>query len=289
MMLGSMSIIGIPLIGGFWSKEGIVGQAWNVYLHGGSMILFPAMLVLITAGMTGFYMSRMWLMTFAGKPKSKAASHVHEVTQWIKTPLVVLSLVTAFSGFLLALFGFQHFLGEENGHLELHDGFIYALVATLEHAFLPKEITLKIVGWTTIALSALLGPFIAMRLHGGGLAKGEEATPLVAWLVDLSGRAGHTDVTELAEGGFATALHNRLYIDDAYEWLIAKTIIPLGAACAWVDRVIIDGLGIKFLIENGTQSISTTVRSLTTGRASDYLLMAAIGMLAIVFILWGVA
>ena len=69
MMLGSMSIIGIPLIGGFWSKEGIVGQAWNVYLKGGEMILFPAILVLATAGMTGFYMSRMWFMTFAGKPK----------------------------------------------------------------------------------------------------------------------------------------------------------------------------------------------------------------------------
>ena len=52
MMLGSMSIIGIPLIGGFWSKEGIVGQAWNVYLKGGEMILFPAILVLATAGMT---------------------------------------------------------------------------------------------------------------------------------------------------------------------------------------------------------------------------------------------
>ena len=75
MMLGSMSIIGIPLIGGFWSKEGIVGQAWNVYLKGGEMILFPAILVLATAGMTGFYMSRMWFMTFAGKPKSDVVGH----------------------------------------------------------------------------------------------------------------------------------------------------------------------------------------------------------------------
>ena len=283
MMLGSMSIIGIPLIGGFWSKEGIIGQAWNVYLHGGEMILFPALLVLATAGMTGFYMSRMWFMTFAGKAKTEAAQHVHEDTPWIKTPLVTLSFVTAFGGILLAMYGFQHFLGEnpDSAHLSSH-GLLY----TLEHAFLPAETTLKLVGWTAILLSAGLGPFIAARMHGGRLDDGEVATPMVSWLVDLSGRAGHTDVGELAEGGFAQALHNRLYIDDFYEYLIAKTIIPLAKISAWIDKNWVDGV-IKG-IESGSQSTSAWLRQFTTGRASDYLLMATVGMLAIIGILWGV-
>ncbi|MGB1691939.1 MAG: proton-conducting transporter membrane subunit, partial [Candidatus Thalassarchaeaceae archaeon] len=34
MMFGSMSIIGIPLIGGFWSKEIIVGKTWYAYFNG---------------------------------------------------------------------------------------------------------------------------------------------------------------------------------------------------------------------------------------------------------------
>jgi NADH-quinone oxidoreductase subunit L len=288
MMLGSMSIIGVPLIGGFWSKEGIVGQAWNVYLHGGEMILFPALLVLATAGMTGFYMSRMWFMTFAGKPKSEAASHVEEHTPWIKTPLITLSIVTAFSGFLLALYSFQHFLGESDGHLGLHDhDLLHSLLYTLEHAFLPKDGTLMVVGWTAILISSVLGPFIAARLHGGRLSKGEEAIPLVGWLVDLSGQVGHTEIGELAEGGFAKALHNRLYIDDVYEWLIAKTIIPLAVIAAWFDKRGVDGV-IKG-IECGSQSASTWIRSLTTGRASDYILMTVIGMMAVLGILWGVA
>ena len=288
MMLGSMSIIGIPLIGGFWSKEGIIGQTWNVYVHGGEMILFPALLVLATAGMTGFYMSRMWFMTFAGKPKTEAAKHVHEDTPWIKTPLVTLSLVTAFGGMLLAMYDFQHFLGDnpDTAHLGLHGDFLHGLIYTLEHAFLPKGTTLKLVGWTAIVLSAGLGPFIAARMHGGRLDDGEVATPMVAWLVDLSGSVGHTDVGELADGGFAQALHNRLYIDDFYEYLIAKTILPLAKISAWVDKNWIDGV-IKG-IESGSQSTSTWLRQFTTGRASDYLLMAAIGMLAIVGILWGV-
>ena len=290
MMLGSMSIIGIPLIGGFWSKEGIVGQAWNVYLKGGELILFPALLVLATAGMTGFYMSRMWFMTFAGKAKTEAAEHVHEDTQWIKTPLVTLSIVTALSGFILACGEFVYWLADpEHSHLLTHllEHPGDAIIHELEHAFLPYDNTLKIVGWTAILLSAGLGPFIAARMHGGHLSEGEEATPMTAWLIKYSGSVGHTDVGELATGGFATALHNRLYIDDAYEWLIDKTILPLATICAWIDKNWVDGV-IKG-IESGSQSTSTWIRQFTTGRASDYLLMAAVGMLVIIGILWGVA
>ena len=80
MMFGSMSIIGIPLIGGFWSKEGIIAKTWSAYFHGETLMLGPAILILATAGMTGFYMSRMWFMTFAGEPKSEVVDHVHEST-----------------------------------------------------------------------------------------------------------------------------------------------------------------------------------------------------------------
>ena len=92
MMFGSMSIIGIPLIGGFWSKEGIIAETWLAALEHEPLMYGPAILVLLTAGMTGFYMSRMWFMTFAGVPKSEVVEHVHEETPWIKMPLVVLTL-----------------------------------------------------------------------------------------------------------------------------------------------------------------------------------------------------
>ena len=81
------------MIGGFWSKEGIIASAWKVALKE-PIFLLPAMLILIGAGMTGFYMSRMWFMTFAGKPKTEVAEHVHEQTPWIPVPLVVLTFMT---------------------------------------------------------------------------------------------------------------------------------------------------------------------------------------------------
>ena len=229
-------------------------------------------------------------MTFAGKAKTEAAEHVHEDTPWIKTPLVTLSIVTALSGFILACGEFVYWLADpEHSHLLTHllEHPGDAIIHELEHAFLPYDNTLKIVGWTAILLSAGLGPFIAARMHGGHLSEGEEATPMTAWLIKYSASVGHTDVGELATGGFATALHNRLYIDDAYEWLIDKTILPLAAICAWIDKNWVDGVIMG--IESGSQSTSTWIRQFTTGRASDYLLMAAVGMLVIIGILWGVA
>ena len=110
MMFGSMSIIGVPLIGGFWSKEGIIAETWKAALEEEPLMFFPAILILATAGMTGFYMSRMWLMTFAGEPKSDVVNHVHESTPWIREPLLILTAITALGGFILALFGAIDFL-----------------------------------------------------------------------------------------------------------------------------------------------------------------------------------
>lgn len=289
MMFGSMSIIGIPLIGGFWSKEGIIAETWLAALEHEPLMLGPAILVLLTAGMTGFYMSRMWFMTFAGEPKSEVVNHVHEETPWIKMPLVTLTIVTAFGGFAFALLGATDYLSsayDYSGHLKLHEStLISSIIGELEHAFLPEKMNLRIIGWITIFLSFIVGPVFAARIHGGNLAKGESATPLVSWLVSLSSKFGSQDVTSLAESELSVALQNRLYFDDLYEGILAKTVIPFSEFAAWFDRKVIDGM-IK-QVESKSVIGSLQVRNLTTGSARDYILMATIGMLSIIALLWG--
>jgi len=283
MMFGSMSIIGIPLIGGFWSKEGIIAETWKACLEEEPLMFVPALLVLATAGMTGFYMTRMWLMTFAGPPKSEVVGHVHEATPWIKEPLIVLSIITAIGGFALALFGAADYLGDpEYDHLSFH-----GILDTLEHAFLPEDINLRLVGWTTILIAMVIGPVMASRIHGGRLIDGVEASPLVSWLVNLSSRFGSQDVSELANSQLAEALQRRLYFDDLYEMTLAKTAIPLAGLSAWFDKNVIDGV-IK-QIESNSSTGSLQVRRITTGSARDYILMAAVGMLSIFALVWGVS
>jgi proton-translocating NADH-quinone oxidoreductase chain L len=281
MMFGSMSIIGVPLIGGFWSKEGIIAETWKAALEEEPLMFFPAILILATAGMTGFYMSRMWLMTFAGEPKSDVVNHVHESTPWIREPLLILTAVTALGGFILALFGAIDFLSNNTDHLKMH-----GILETLEHAFLPEDLNTKLIGWTTIVLSFIIGPIMAARVHGGSLKEGEKAIQPIGFLVTLSGKFGTQDVEELSKSQLSEALQNRLYFDNMYEYVISKTIIPFANMLAWFDRTIIDGI-IK-QIESKSVLGSLQVRRVTTGSARDYILLAAVGMLSIFVLIWGV-
>ena len=288
MMFGSMSIIGIPLIGGFWSKEIIVGKTWYAYFNGADALLGPAILILATAGMTGFYMSRMWFMTFAGEPKNELVDHVHEETPWIKTPLVILSIITALGGFGLALYGMVDWLSGETDHLSIHKAtFFDQVIYELEHAFLPEDEQVRIIGWTTILLSFIVGPIFAARVYGGSLKEGEKATPIVHWLTSLSGKFGSQNVDELANSQFADALQNRLYFDDLYEWVLGKTILPFSSFAAWFDTNVIDGVVKQ--IESNSVLGSVQIRKVTTGSARDYILMAAVGALCIFALIWGVS
>ena len=63
--------------------------------------------------------------------------------------------------------------------------------------------------------------------------------------------------------------------------------MPFANACAWFDKHVIDGAikGIEF----GSQESSNVIRRLTTGSARDYIMMAALGTLAIFLLIWGVA
>ena len=286
MFVGSMSIIGIPLIGGFWSKEGIIASAWKVALKE-PIFLLPAMLILIGAGMTGFYMSRMWFMTFAGKPKTEVAEHVHEQTPWIPVPLVVLTFMTL-SAIVLAGMHAGKWLGDfESGH---YTSFIDGIGYEMEHVFLNPDPFLLVLTYVAIGLSLVLGPSFAMALYGGSLDGDQKAKPWMQWAISLSARVNKNskfDNTAWANSSLATSLHKRLHFDDVYDAAMLKIVVGFAKLSAIFDSKFIDGV-IK-TIESTSQEASRRVRSLTTGSARDYIMMTALGTLVIFVLLWGVA
>ncbi|MEZ7987792.1 MAG: hypothetical protein QMC49_00685, partial [Candidatus Poseidoniaceae archaeon] len=251
--------------------------------------LFPAMCVLIGAAMTGFYMSRMWLKTFAGKPNNEVAAHVGPTNIWIKTPLFILTFVTL-SSILLAGMGFTHwaadteysFLSEKN----LIDGILYEM----GHAFANSDSFFFILTYVAIFLGAVIGPGVAMALYGGKLADGEDTKPWMRPVIRLSAfvnKRFHFDNTAFRESSLAIALENRLYIDEYYDKAMLNIVAGFSNKVAEADTEVIDGT-IK-AIESGSQSLSSVVRSLTTGSARDYILMVAVGTLTISLLIWGVA
>ncbi len=286
MFFGSMSIIGIPFIGGFWSKEGIISSAWQVALKE-PIFLLPAMLVLIGAGMTGFYMSRMWFMTFAGKPKTEVAEKVHEQTPWIPIPLVVLTFMTL-GAFVLAGMHVGYWLGDfESGH---YTNFFAGIGSEMEHVFLNHDPFLMILTYVAIGLSLILGPSFAMALYGGSLDGDQKAKPWMQWAINLSSKISSSskfDNSEWANSSLANSLHKRLHFDDIYDAAMMKIVVGFANLSAIFDSRFIDGV-IK-TIESTSQEVSRKVRSLTTGSARDYIMMTALGTLLIFMILWGVA
>ena len=93
--MGYLAIIGFPGFSGFWSKDKIIEVAltenWVVGLC-----------ALLGAGVTGFYMTRLMLMTFLGDKRWQHGVHPHESPAVMTGPLVALAALSVLGGVLLA-------------------------------------------------------------------------------------------------------------------------------------------------------------------------------------------
>ena len=280
MLVGSASIMGLPLIGGFWSKEGIIANAWRVALED-PRFFFPAACVLLGAAMTGFYMSRMWLKTFAGKPKTEVAEHVHEQTPWIPIPLVVLTFVSL-SSVILAGMMFTHWSSDTSYAFFSDKNFIDGMIYEFEHVFLNQDAFFFVLTYVAIFIGAIVGPGLAMALYGGSLKEGEKAKPWMQPIINLSSRVNKKrgfDNSAWANSGLSDALRERLYFDKWYDAAMLKLVVGFANISAAFDRNVVDGT-IK-TVESTSQRLSTQIRRLTTGSARDYIMMAALGVLVI--------
>ncbi|HZH20014.1 MAG TPA: NADH-quinone oxidoreductase subunit L [Geodermatophilus sp.] len=98
--LGYLALIGFPFLSGFYTKDAIIeaafdrGDGWG-YLLGG--------LAILAAGLTAFYMTRLMLMTFFGRPRWEPGAHPHESPPVMTAPMVLLAVGSVLAGFLLVV------------------------------------------------------------------------------------------------------------------------------------------------------------------------------------------
>jgi NADH-quinone oxidoreductase subunit L len=95
---GWLAILGIPPFSGFWSKDELIHAAFEQ-----SMI--TGWLLIIAAGITGFYMTRMFIMTFLGKARWEDDAHPHESPPVMTIPLIILAIGSTFMGLALVFWG----------------------------------------------------------------------------------------------------------------------------------------------------------------------------------------
>jgi NADH-quinone oxidoreductase subunit L len=96
--LGWLAIIGFPGLSGFWSKDKIieaafVGDGWRPWVFG--------LAALIGAGITAFYMTRLFFLTFHGERRWTEDVHPHESPLVMTVPLMVLAVGSGLLGLAL--------------------------------------------------------------------------------------------------------------------------------------------------------------------------------------------
>jgi NADH-quinone oxidoreductase subunit L len=122
--MGYLAIIGFPGFSGFWSKDKIIetalAESWLVGL-----------LAMLGAGITGFYMTRLMLMTFFTNQRWPKDAHPHESPKVMTVPLIVLAALSVLGGVLLLGDWIVDFLAPVVGTPVHHEPPVPALVVTL--------------------------------------------------------------------------------------------------------------------------------------------------------------
>jgi len=92
-LVGTLSLAGIPLFGGFYSKEEILGAVWSGGLAG------PFWMLVAAAFLTAFYMFRVVFIAFWGEHRSVHGAHgvghhLHDAPPVMTIPLWILAVMS---------------------------------------------------------------------------------------------------------------------------------------------------------------------------------------------------
>ncbi|MGV3709699.1 MAG: NADH-quinone oxidoreductase subunit L [Gemmatimonas sp.] len=114
MTLATLAIVGIPPLAGFFSKDEILSSAFArshdsllsqasiAGIPGGTMLMIVYGLGMLTALLTGIYMTRMLLLAFYGENRTGSGEReaLHEAPANMTVPVLVLAVLTVAGGWL---------------------------------------------------------------------------------------------------------------------------------------------------------------------------------------------
>ncbi len=242
--LGYLAIIGVPPFAGYYSKDKIIETAFNA---GGLQGVLFGSVALLGAIITAFYMTRLMLMTFAGKRRWSDDADPHESPFLMWAPMAVLALGSVASGYLLY-----------SGKAIVN--WLAPVVDKAQHKhedFLPPSVV------SALAVTAvIIGVSIA-------LAKYRREIPVNA----------PTDVS------IWTRLARRdLLQDDANEFLFMRPGEKITQALLATDEKVIDGAvrGVGATMLGSARALRKT----QTGYVRNYALLILIGALLILTAIW---
>jgi NADH-quinone oxidoreductase subunit L len=251
-VIGTLSLAGIPLFGGFLSKEEILGATLAGHQTG------PFVLLMVVAFLTAFYMFRVVFLAFFASP-AKAGHY-------------------AYTGPAEA----GHY---DDGHHAPHDPPAVMMLPL----WVLAALSLAVGVYSTAAGRVLqFGPGAegaAEHVAPTWLTPGAVGVAIggigLAWLV-YQRRTIDAGKLAAAFGPIRTAALHKFWIDDIYEGILALALLAFSRIVGWFDRYLVDG--VLNVVSAWTVSTGDLLRSVQTGRAQDYVYGVAVGLL--VLLLW---
>ena len=240
-LIGTLALSGVPPFSGFYSKDSILGQA----LDQKNYLLF--VLGAFTAGLTAFYMFRLFYVAFLGRPRTAAAGHVHESPAVMAWPLRVLAVFAVAGGVI----GVSQTYASQFSPGETRESFGQSLVEPFVHS--PVGVL--------IGLGFIVGGIFAARL----LYRDATTDPLPAKL-----------------GALATWMRDRFYFDELYEATVIRAHDFIAAVMDWIDRWLVEGLCIG-LVRGGTDLTGRALRLMQTGNLQTYAFLFVLGVAVVMY------
>ncbi|SFC22628.1 NADH-quinone oxidoreductase subunit L [Nocardioides terrae] len=239
--MGYLAIIGFPGFSGFWSKDKIIESA----LHENWVVGACA---LLGAGITGFYMTRLMLMTYFTDKRWVPGVHPHESPRVMTFPLIALAALSVLGGVLLIGGWITDYLDPVVGQSEEESG--------------------GIPGWLVSVITVAV---VAIGVGIAWLTVGRKPVPAtapekVAWPV--------------------TVARNDLYGDAINDGLVVQPSGHLTRGLVAADTYVVDGLLTGGPVAVG--AVAGLLRRVQNGYVRSYALSVLGGALVVVLALLAV-
>jgi NADH-quinone oxidoreductase subunit L len=294
MLMGVLAIAGTPFFSGWYSKDEILAGSFGfVMTNPQHFLLF--LLPLATAGITTFYMFRMWFMTFTGKPRDEHVyEHAHE-SPWVMTvPLILLAVFSVGVAWGLPPWEpEQSWLGQQLHH--------YSMPKTVEMEIAghegPIPVDVDFIAETKAALANhhVVGA-LALAVVVIGLA-----FALVLYFFNVLDPAEAQDQFP----GVHRFLAHKWYFDEIYSALLVRPGLHIAHWCRNFDAYVIDGFlhlvakwnvltsywsgkfdrgiidGFVNLLADVSYAVGTWLRNVQTGYLRSYILFLALAAMAV--------
>ena len=258
MLIGTVALLALPWLSGFYSKDLIIELAYSRYSFSGT---YAYILGTVTAALTAFYSFRLISLVFFSVPNGPKSTYlnVHEANTLVIIPLTILSIFSIFFGYLFSdlfvgigsdFFGNAIFISPNNISLveaEFSLPLIYKLLPTI----------LSIAGASLAIFLYHKSPYI--------LSEGSKSPVFIKLYTFLNGQY------------LFDTIYNNYIISKGLEsgYTISKVL----------DRGIIEMIG-PFGISNVLTNTSNRISTLDTGVITTYSLYITLGLLTLLFLVF---